>query len=176
MTKTPKEISIPEKIQIVDTNDRLLGSSTRQEAWANGSYYRLVQIVLQDRYGNFLLQRRSPEKTLYPNRWTNTASGHVGEGETYEIAAQRELKEELDIRLRLEFIGKVFVQREEGDKKIRQFNGVFIGIIARAARLTLQPEEVSDTRWFTPDELREKIATHPEEFTPALVEIVQEFY
>jgi isopentenyl-diphosphate delta-isomerase len=71
-----------------------IGGSTRQEAWANGSYYRLVQIVLRDEDGNFLLQKRSSLKALFPNCWTNAASGHVDEGETYEISAPRELVEE----------------------------------------------------------------------------------
>lgn len=39
---------MPERIQIVDENDQPMGASTRQEAWANGSYYRLVQIVIRD--------------------------------------------------------------------------------------------------------------------------------
>ena len=83
---------MPERIQIVDKNDQPIGTSTRQEAWANGSYYRLVQIVLRDEEGNFLLQKRSMTKSLYPGRWTNAASGHVDEDETYQIAAPRELQ------------------------------------------------------------------------------------
>ena len=79
---------MPERIQIVDEKDQPIGASTRQEAWASGSYYRLVQIILRDKEGNFLLQKRSPKKALYPNRWTNAASGHVDEGDHH--VTQRE--------------------------------------------------------------------------------------
>lgn len=165
-----------EKIQIVDENDEPIGGSTRQEAWAKGSYYRLVQIVLRDEDGNFLLQKRSPLKALFPNCWTNAASGHVDEGETYEISAPRELAEEIGVEVPLEFVGKFLVQKTMDDKIINQFNGVFEGRIPRDTKFTIQPLEVSEVQWFTPEELKEKIATSPSEFTPAMVRAVEEFY
>jgi isopentenyldiphosphate isomerase len=165
-----------EKIQIVDENDEPVGGATRQEAWANGSYYRLVQIVLRDEEGNFLLQKRSSLKALFPNCWTNAASGHVDEGETYEISAPRELAEEIGVETPLQFIGKFLVQKRMDDKIINQFNGVFEGQITRDTKFTIQPLEVSEVQWFTPEELKEKIATSPDEFTPAMVRAVEEFY
>jgi isopentenyl-diphosphate delta-isomerase len=167
---------MPERIQIVDENDQPIGASTRQEAWANGSYYRLVQIILRDEQGNFLLQKRSPKKALYPGRWTNAASGHVDEGETYEISAPRELVEEVGISVPLEYTGKILIQLQEGNKTINQFNGVFIGQISHDTQFNLDPDEVSAVRWFTLQELKEKTAETPEEFTPAMVRAVTEFY
>jgi isopentenyl-diphosphate delta-isomerase len=165
-----------EKIQIVDENDQPVGYATRQEAMAKGLYYRLAQIILEDENGTLLLQKRSPKKALYPNRWTNAASGHVDEGETYEIAAPRELKEEIGITVPLEYVGKFLIQRKEGDKTINQFNGVFKGHVPHDTPFRLEPEEVSEVRWFTVDELREKVASNPELFTPAMARVVQEFY
>jgi isopentenyldiphosphate isomerase len=165
-----------EKIQIVDENDQPIGSATRQEAWASGAYYRLVQIILQDEEGNFLLQKRSPKKALYPSRWTNAASGHVDEGESYETTASRELMEEIGVEVRLEYVGRILIQMHEGDKTINQFNGVFHGIIPHDIKFTLDPEEVSEVRWFTLDELKEKTTSLPDEFTPAMVRAVKEFY
>jgi len=167
---------MPERIQIVDENDQPIGASTRQEAWANGSFYRLVQIVVRDEQGNFLLQKRSMEKPLYPGRWTNAASGHVDEGETYETSAPRELAEEIGVTTPLTFVGKFLVQKQEEDKIINQFNGVFEGRIAGNTKLTLQPEEVSETRWIAPEELRQMIDRSPNSFTPAMVRALQEFY
>ncbi|HEU4715533.1 MAG TPA: NUDIX domain-containing protein [Candidatus Saccharimonadales bacterium] len=165
-----------ERIQIVDENDQPIGASTRQEAWASGSYYRLVQIILRDKKGNFLLQKRSPKKALYPNRWTNAASGHVDEGETYETSAPRELQEEVGISAPLEFLGKILIQRKEDGKTFNQFNGVFMGTIPHDTQFNLQADEVSEVRWFTPAELKERIAAAPDDFTPAMVRAVEEFY
>lgn len=167
---------MPERIQIVDENDQPIGASTRQEAWAKGSFYRLVQIVIRDENGDFLLQKRSMQKPLYPGRWTNAASGHVDEGETYEIAAPRELKEEIGVDVPLTFVGKFLVQRKDDDKTINQFNGVFEGKISQGKELTLQPEEVSEVKWFSPKDLRESIGKNPDDFTPAMVRAFEEFY
>ena len=45
-------------------------------------------------------------KDLRPGYWTASTSGHVDIGESYEQAAKRELKEELGITSKLEFVGK----------------------------------------------------------------------
>jgi isopentenyldiphosphate isomerase len=76
----------------------------------------------------------------------------------------------------LEFVGKFLVQKTMDDKIINQFNGVFEGKIPRDTKFTIQPLEVSEVQWFTPEELKEKIATSPNEFTPAMVQAVEEFY
>lgn len=167
---------MPERIQIVDENDQPIGASTRQEAWARGSFYRLVQIVLRDENGNFLLQKRSMQKPLYPGRWTNAASGHVDEGETYETSAPRELKEEIGVDTPLTFVGKFLVQKEEDGKIINQFNGVFEGKISQDTKLTLQPEEVSETKWLTGKDLQASIMANHDDFTPAMVRAFEEFY
>jgi len=167
---------MPERIQIVDEHDQLIGTSTRQEAWAKGSYHRLVQIVLRDEEDNFLLQKRSPNRPLYPGCWTNAASGHVDEGESYEAAAPRELIEEIGLKVPLTFKGKIVVKKVLGSKRINQFHAVFEGRIAHTTQFTLQPEEVSEVRWFAPEELRAGIAKNPEAFTPAVVKAIEEFY
>jgi isopentenyl-diphosphate Delta-isomerase len=164
---------MPERIQIVDENDHITGVATRQEAWEKGLYYRLVQVVLRDENGNFLLQKRSLQKSFCPGRWTNAASGHVDEGETYETSASRELAEEIGIKAELTFVGKVRVNTMMNNKKINQFNGVFEGKVSRHTEFALQPEEVSEIRWFTLADLKEKVKVNPDEFTPAFVEILK---
>lgn len=167
---------MPERIQIVDENDELIGLATRQEAWNKGLYYRLVQIVLRDSEGNFLLQKRSLEKSYCPGRWTSAASGHVDEGETYESSAPREILEELGVKTPLHFIGKVLVKTTMNDKIINQFNGVFEGQVLHDIKFTPQPEEVSEVKWFTPKELHEKISQSPNDFTPGIARVVEKFY
>lgn len=164
-----------EKIQIVDEHDQPVGASTRQEAWAKGLYHRSIHIILQDEKQNFLLQKRSLQKNLYPGRWTNAATGHVDEGETYHIAAPRELKEEIGINTSLEYLGKFAFHHQDGDRIINQFNGIFLGKISHDTPLTLSPNEVSETKWFTKDELAKLAANQPQNLTPAALEIIQRF-
>jgi len=166
---------LEEKIKIVDENDEAVGGSTLFEALQKGSYYDVVDIIIEDEAGDILLQKRSSEKSSYPNCWTGTARGHVHQGETYERAAAREIRDELDLDMPLEYVGKVLVQAKTEDKTINQFNTVFRGVISRATKLTLNLPD-SEARWFTREELNEKVMSAPEEFAPAFVEIVEEFY
>lgn len=87
-----------ERLQVVDDNDQPIGVATREEAWAKGMILRHVYVVLRDLDGNFLLQQRNLAKKSNPGKWTWAATGHVDEDETYEIAAPRELQEEIGIK------------------------------------------------------------------------------
>jgi isopentenyldiphosphate isomerase len=167
---------MPEKIQIVDEHDQPVGSATRQEAWAKGLYARLVHVVIEDEKGDILLQKRSTTRAIYPGCWTNAATGHVDEGETYEAAALRELQEEIGVGAELEPLGTFLLQKQQDDKMINQFIGVFRGHVPHDTQLTLDAEEVSEARWFTKEELLEKSTAAPEEFTPSLLEVIQRHY
>jgi isopentenyl-diphosphate delta-isomerase len=163
------------RIQIVNENDQPIGSATREEAWSKGLYHRSVHIIIQDEKRNILLQKRSSQKTLYPSKLTNAATGHVDEGETFEESASRELVEEIGINIPLEHLGKFAFHHQDNDRIINHFNGVFLGKISRTTPLKLSPNEVSGTKWFTRNELAESIASHPERFTPIAVEVIRRF-
>lgn len=166
---------MPEKVQIVDENDQPIGSATREAVWTKGLYHQTIHIIIHDEHGNILLQKRSPQKRLYPNRWTSAVSGHVDEGETYKTSASRELVEEIGISIPLKYLGK-FVFHHQGDGKlINQFNSVFRGEIPHTTPLVLAPEEISEAKWFTRDELANKIAGTPDDFTPAAREVIRRF-
>lgn len=163
------------RIQIVNENDQPIGSATHQEVWSKGLYHRSVHIIIQDEKRNILLQKRSPQKTLYPGKWTNAATGHVDEGETFEASASRELMEEIGINIPLDFLGKFTFHHQDNDRIINQFNGVFLGKIVHTTPLTLSPGEVSETKWFTRNELAQATVDHLENFTPVAVEILRRF-
>jgi isopentenyl-diphosphate delta-isomerase type 1 len=164
-----------ERIQIVDKNDQIIGSATREEAWAKGLYHRTIHIIIRDDNGKVLLQKRSSQKKLYPDRWTSAVSGHVDEGETSELSASRELIEEIGIDIPLEYLGKFTFNHKDGDKIINQFNRVFQGEVSPTTAFTLEPEEVSDTKWFSQKQLANAIADNPENFTPAALETIRQF-
>jgi isopentenyldiphosphate isomerase len=60
--------------------------------------------------GKVLLQRRSQHKDLFPGYWCASASGHVGQGETYDVTAVREVLEELGISVPVHSAGKTTVR------------------------------------------------------------------
>jgi isopentenyldiphosphate isomerase len=148
-----------EKIIFVDENDDPIGSGTREEAWAKGIYMRIVRSILRDENGRILSQLRSPEKKSYPNRWTDSASGHVDVGDTYDSAVAREMKEEVNIITELTFIGKFPSEDSVADKHILEFNAIYEGVIDSATQFQLQESEVSAVKWYQLDELK-KILMH----------------
>lgn len=147
-------------ILIVDENDNPIGSSTAEEARAKGLYHRICRVVLKNEKGQFLLQLRSPNKSFYPNRWTDSASGHVDVGETYEEAV----------------VGK-FLSTHTNDGIVTPvFNGVFEGRISSDQTIILKSDEVSDTRWIDFEALKEEIETSADNFTPGFIDSFNEYY
>lgn len=165
-----------ERIIFVDENDTPFGVGTREEAWAQGIRMRIVRAVIRDENGRFLSQHRSEEKKSYPNRWTDSASGHVDEGDTYDSAIARETQEEIGISTDLKFLGKFESEDITDGKTIREFNAIYEGTIQSTTQLSLQKSEVSEVKWFEISELRKLMQEEPELFTPGFRETLARFY
>ena len=94
-------------VQIVDENDKPIAAASKQEAWDHGLRHRVVRVMIINDSGDILLQRRSPDKDIFPDCWDNSAAGHVEPDEDYLDAALREVKEEIGLdNLQLKQIGK----------------------------------------------------------------------
>lgn len=165
-----------ERIQFVDENDNPIGAGTREEAWAKKIHHRMVRVILRDEQGNVLIQKRSPDKSSYPNLWTDSATGHVDEGETYEQAVNREMSEEIGVKTVLKGLGKYLTVESKGGNDVPIFNMSFEGTITRDTPINMQESEVSDTRWIALDELKDMMQESPGIFTPGFLESVRRFY
>ncbi|HHF52107.1 MAG TPA: NUDIX domain-containing protein [Candidatus Aminicenantes bacterium] len=55
----------------------------------------VVHLQIIDRYGRFLLQKRSPVKIIQPYKWDTAVGGHVAWGESFSEALRRESLEEI---------------------------------------------------------------------------------
>lgn len=98
MKKTGKPESKPELVDIVDRHDRPLMVMPLAEAHRQSLYHRSVLVLVFGPQGKLYLQKRGPHKSLYPNRYDLSATGHVQAGESRLEAAARELREELGLR------------------------------------------------------------------------------
>lgn len=167
---------MPERLQVVDENNNPVGLATREEAWEKGLILRNVNIILRDPDGNILLQLRSLNKTENPGKWTWAASGHVDEGDDYVTAARRELFEEIGIEADLEQIGIERFDYDDVSGVQHYFTAAFSGKISRDTVLKLDPSEVAQTRWFTPNELHHLVATKPDDFTHKMRATYEKFF
>ena len=96
-----------ELFYLVDKTDKVLGSVARNVAHSDRTKIHRAVDILVINQNQLLLQKRSVHKDTNPGLWTISASGHVTFGQSYEYAAKRELKEELGIKSKLRFIGKL---------------------------------------------------------------------
>ena len=86
-----------ELVDVVDAEDRVVGTATRAEMRARRLRHRCTFVVVRSTAGEVLVHRRSDLKDLWPGYWDLCAGGVVGSGEDWEPAARRELAEELGV-------------------------------------------------------------------------------
>lgn len=134
---------------------------TREQCHKQGLWHKAVVVFIINSKKQVLLQRRSPNKKMWPNMWDITAGGHVLAGEFGFQAIIREAKEELGLDLNkndITFIGSSISTNIKGDIINNHFNEYYI---ARKdideTELKLQEEEVSEVKWIDKDEIIEKI-------------------
>lgn len=120
--------------------------------------------------GDILLQKRAAGKYHTPGLWANTVCTHPAWGEDTADTAQRRLAEELGItnvdltfRRTLEYRADV-----GGDLIEHEVVDLFTGHVDHDLQLSINPDEVSETCWISPSDLRAKIADTPDLFTPWL--------
>lgn len=156
-------------LDIVDEDDWPVGSASRGDAHRRGLLHRSVHVFLFNRQGELYLQRRSREKEAYPGVWTSSASGHVDAGESYEIAAARELDEEIgacaDVREVLRFRYRDPLENEHYALFETHYDGA----------LSPDAAEVIGGRFVAAKELEAWLAHAPQEFAPSFLKAYEAY-
>jgi len=87
-----------EILEVVDPLGNVIGSARRKVMHGNPALlHRVVHVLVINREGCLLLQKRSLSKDVAAGKWDTSVGGHVNPGETSIGAALREMKEELDL-------------------------------------------------------------------------------
>ncbi|MEW1898567.1 NUDIX domain-containing protein [Streptomyces albidoflavus] len=97
MESEPYEDPAEELLDVVDAEDRVVGTARRGEVYARGLRHRCVFVRARDARGRTFVHRRTATKLLYPSRYDLFVGGVVGAGEEYDAAALREAEEELGV-------------------------------------------------------------------------------
>lgn len=99
--KPPRETDSPEEIlDLVDENDNVIDSKSRNEIYAKGlRNYRVVHAFIVNSKGQLWIPRRVKTKKLYPGGLDYSIAGHVSSGESYEEGIKKEAIEEVNIDL-----------------------------------------------------------------------------
>ncbi len=87
-----------ELLEIVDFRGNVIGREPRKNIHGNPSLmHRVVHVLVINRKGDILLQKRSQKKDVAPGRWDTSVGGHVAVGEDVLSSSKREMHEELGI-------------------------------------------------------------------------------
>lgn len=87
-----------EYLDIIDSDDLVIGRGTRKEVHGNPALmHRVVHVLVFNSRGDIFLQKRAEDKDVQPGKWDTSVGGHVDSGEERYSAVLRELSEELGI-------------------------------------------------------------------------------
>ena len=145
-----------EIVDIVDEQDEVVGQITKEEAHAKQLAHR-IGVVFVFYKGKLLVQRRTLEKD---GLLDHSTAGHVGAGETYQQAAQREMDEEIGVHSPIHYIGTVSSFRERGEKsRYQHWYGLFETEISdeQFYGMRLAPREVAEMIPMTLEEIAEQM-------------------
>ena len=149
-----------ELLEIVDESNRVTGVRDRADIHRQGLWHRSVHIFIFNSRGEIYLQKRSPQKDQYPEHWDSSAAGHLNPGESPEIAAHRELGEELGIDAELTEVYRHPACQETG----WEFVTLFVGRTDETIRLNL--DEATEGRFFTAPQLRDLLEDPDQKVAP----------
>lgn len=154
----------PELIDVLDENGQKTGQVLpidevhKQELW-----HGVAHIWVYNDRGQILLQLRHPNKSWGGGKWDLAGGGHISSSEAPDVAALRELKEELglDAKLKeLELIGITVAinttTTTQRSHKGHEWNYItYLNIDIKD--VILNEEESAEAKWFYLDEFEADI-------------------
>lgn len=125
----------------------------RGEKFPNGAYHLVVHICIFNEQNQMLIQQRQPFKEGWSNMWDITVGGSAIRGDNSQTAAERELMEELGIKISLKGVRPHLTVNFE-----RGFDDIYlIEKDTDISKLKLQPEEVQAAKWASREEILKMI-------------------
>lgn len=159
-----------EHVILVDKNDQPTGTAEKLQAHREGLCHRAFSIFIVHKEPDIkiLLQQRALTKYHSPGLWTNTCCSHPRPDEDIVSAGQRRLREEMGIETVLKWVGRFhYIAHFENGLIENEVDHVLIGEVADKT-FQANPNEVHDYRWISLPELKNEIASLPQQFTPWL--------
>jgi isopentenyl-diphosphate delta-isomerase len=148
-------------IDIVNENDEVIGKELKSKKPSLGFISRVVAILLRDSNGKFLVCKRGSHKKVDADKYDLAAFGNVDSGEEFQEAAERELREELDISCNLIRLDKFYQENIHKGIKFRIFCGVFLGESNEEPKLN---HELVSFRKMSFEEIEKEMKEDPDKF------------
>ncbi len=153
-----------EHVILVDTDDNPLGTMEKMEAHRKGALHRAFSVLLFNKKGELLLQKRAATKYHSGGLWTNTCCSHPLPDESMDTATRRKLLQEMGIDVQPVFsykfiykavLNETLLEHECDHVFLGQFDGMPV----------INPEEVEDWKYVDVQTLKEDMQKKPERYT-----------
>ena len=154
-----------ELLDVLDENGQLTGQKEeRSIVHEKGLWHIHVGAWIMNEKGELLFQKRSPNKKVNPNKWTRTG-GHVDSGEVPLIDVQREVEEEIGVKIPRDKFELINIKKQPKGKGNHFTYSYFVFVNYKIEDYTMQVEEVSDLKYMTIEEMEDAYNNNDENYT-----------
>jgi len=152
------------QVILVNKKDTAVGAEEKMKAHLQGKLHRAFSVILFNKKGEVLIQKRAKSKYHSPGLWTNTCCSHPKPGEDLKEAATRRLKEEMGISCNLKKVFNFIYRAKLGSLTEHEFDHVFLGRFDGKPKPS--KKEVEDWQWIKLADLGTDIKKNPQKYTP----------
>ena len=159
-----------ELFPIVDEEGTVIGKATRGECH-NGSrlLHAVVHLHVFNSHGDVYLQKRPAWKDIQPGKWDTAVGGHIDYVESPEVALQREVCEELNIKDFIPLYISKYVFESQREREL-----VYVHRTTYDGEIKPSKDELDGGRFWTIEEIRDAIGKNV--FTPNFESEFQRFF
>jgi protein phosphatase len=156
-----------ELVDVIDEAGNTIGTVTRREMRAKRLPHRCIYILVFNRKGELFVHLRTATKDVHPSHWDVAVGGVLAAGETFDVGAKRELKEELGVSVELEPLFPFRHASPASDVQAMAYRAVHDG------PFRYQPEEVVEGKFLPLEEVDRQVAKMP--FCPDGLAVLAEY-
>ncbi|HLC32352.1 MAG TPA: NUDIX domain-containing protein [Candidatus Nanoarchaeia archaeon] len=156
------------QVTIVDESGNAIGSAKEEDIYALKLSHRVMHILAVNEKGELFLPQLSALEKFCPGHWCTSAHGIVREGESFEDAAKRELKDWLGLDVPLTLVHEGTYDHY----KLRKFVQVFR---CNTNNILLNPYKAITGKWFSIKDANEMVKKN-QMVHPELAYVVEELY
>ncbi len=158
------------QIIVVDENDNVIGSKSRNEIDYSKDIYRVSCLWVTNPKGEVLLAQRKHTKSHDPGKWSGAVAGTVEQSETYESNIYKEAEEEIGLTGFTFTLGpKQFVSHSK-----KFFVQWYFCVVDKPVEwFKIQENEVEKIKWIDRNVLVQEMAENRGDYIESMPSIVE---
>lgn len=158
------------EIQIVDEEDNVIGHKKRGTL-SQKDIYRVAALWIESFDGKkVLLAKRALTKKKDPGLWGPAVAGTIEKGESYESNIIKETQEEIGLA---NILFKKFIKQRSIFPHNRFVQWFLLRTNKSLKDFKIQKEEVAEIKWFSKEELTQRIIKEPSKFIKSLKSLMK---